>query len=192
MANSLFPSFVRLFYHTAFGQHVQTIPTNAWSAVFGTNGAGGYLNHLDNEIDAVDMIQAIVDELVDFQPATGIYDSAIIYNYPSEEGDPVPVASVLLGDAGTSVSADVPASQATMTLRTTNFGIFKLVWFDAPPNPDFLPQRVLPGSGQPLDLFNVVSDVDWAWSGRDNGRPNQFIQVSYTLNEALRRQYRLN
>lgn len=192
MANSLFPAFVRLFYHTAFGQHVSTIPTLAWDGDLGTNGAGGYLNHLGAEVDAEDMILALVEELNEFQPSTAVHDSAIIYTMADATADPLPVAQVLLGEAGTHVGADVPASQATMTLRTTNFGIFKLIWFDAPPTTDFLPQRTLPGSGQPLDLFNVVTSTAWAWAGRDGGRPSQFLQISYTLNEALRKQYRLN
>jgi hypothetical protein len=192
MANGLNPAFVRLFYHTAFGIHTQTIPTLAWSGTYGTNGAGGYLNHLDNEIDAQDMILALVEELNDFMPSTAVYDNAIIYTQATPTSEALPVRNVTLGEAGTGVGADVPASQTTMTLRTEDFGIFKLIWFDATPTTDFLPQRSLPVSGQPLDLFNVVTDPDWAWAGRDGGRPSQFIQVSYTLNEALRRQYRLN
>lgn len=192
MANSLFPSFVRLFYHTAFGLHTQTVPTLRWVDTYGTNGKGGYLNWLDVEIDAVDMIEALVDELKDFQPATGIYDSAIIYDMFDEVSTPNPVAQIDLAVTGTAVTADVPASQATLTIRTEAFGLFKLEWFDATPSADFLPLRALPGSGQPLDLFNVITDTDWAWAGRDGSRPATFIQVSYTLNEALRKAYRLN
>jgi len=192
MANSLYPAFFRLFYHTAFGQHIQTVPTRAWDDGLGTNGKGGYIAWDTNEVDAVDMVQALVDELVEFQPASAVYDSCIIYTMASETAEPLPVASFELGDAGTAATADVPASQATMSCRTTNFGLFKLTWFDAAPTTDFLPQRTLPVSGQPLTLFQAVSDTDWAFAGRDGGRPETFLQVSYTLNEALRRQYRLN
>lgn len=192
MANSLFPSFVRLFYHTAFGQHVQTLPTLRWNTLYGTNGKGGYLNWLDAEIDAQDMVEAIVDELKDFQPSTGIYDSYVIYDMFDETSTPVPVAAGDLAVAGTAATADVPASQTTMTMRTTAFGLSKLEWFDATPSTDFLPLRTLPGSGQPLDLFNVWTSTAWAWAGRDGFRPATFIQVSYTLNEALRKSYRLN
>lgn len=192
MANSLFPSFVRLFYHTAFGLHSQTLPTLRWEESFGTNGKGGYRNWLDVEVDAQDMIDAIVDELKDFQPTTGIYDSFIIYDMFDETSTPVPVASGDLAVTGTAVTADVPASQATMTVRTESFGLAKLEWFDATPSTDFLPLRALPGSGQPLDLFNVWTSTSWAWAGRDGARPATFIQVAYTLNEALRKSYRLN
>ena len=192
MANSLAPAFFRLFYHTAFGVHTQTVPTKAWDPILGTNGAGGYLNWLGVEVDAQDMIFALVEQLNEFMPSTAIYDSAIIYTQADAEADALPQRAVTLGEAGTGAGVDVPASQTTMTCRTTNFGIFKLVWFDATPSTDFLPQRSLPGSGQPLDLFNVISDEAWAFAGRDEGRPAQFIQVAYTLNEALRKQYRLN
>lgn len=192
MAHSLYPAFVRLFYHTAFGQHVQTVPTKQWFAVGGTNGFGSYLNWEDDEVDAQDMIDALVDELKDFQPTTGIYDSATIYTMTSETADPRPRFSIPLAVTGTAVTADVPASQATLSARTTDFGVAKLEWFDATPSTDFLPVRTLPGSGQPLDLWNVWSSTDWAWSGRDGFRPATFMQVSYTLNEALRRSYRLN
>lgn len=192
MANGLFPAFVRLFYHTAFGLHVQTIPTKEWGAGISGGPSGGYLNWDGDPVDAEDMIDALVAELLDFQPASCIYDSAIIYTLSNPEALPQPQVAYTIGEPGVSASADVPASQATMTLRTTGFNLFKLVWFDAAPTTDFLPQRSLPGSGQPLDLFNVVTSPLWAWSGRDGFRPNQFIQVSYTLNETLRRQYRLN
>lgn len=192
MPFALDPAFVRIFYHTAFGQHVMTIPTLEWDQSIGTNGAGGYLNHIGNPVDAVDMIEALVNELADFQPATAEFDNAIIYRQFTPTSIPAPVRAVTLGIPGVSASADVPASQATMTMRTLMFNIVKLTWFDAAPTTDFLPQRTLPASGQPLDLFNVFSDDDWAWVGRDGSQPNQFIQVSYTLNEALRKQYRLN
>jgi hypothetical protein len=192
MANSLFPAFVRMFYHTAFGQHVQTVPTLAWNPGLGTNGAGGYFNWDDDPVDAVDMVTALATELADFQPSTGIYDSAVIYTMFDEFSTPVPQAAFDLALAGTAVTADVPASQTTITVRTSAFGIAKLEWFDATPSTDFLPLRALPGSGQPLDLFNVWTDTAWAWAGRDGFRPATFMQVSYTLSEALRKQYRLN
>ena len=192
MANSLFPAFVRLFYHTAFGQHTMTLPTKEWDFSLGTNGKGGYINWGGSDVDAQDMVEAIVDELKDFQPASCIFDSAIIYNLADETAPALPRVSIDLGTSGVAVTSDVPASQSTMTARTGSFGIAKLVWFDATPSTDFLPQRSLPVSGQPLDLWNVWSSLSWAWSGRDNAKPEQFIQVSYTLNEALRRQYRLN
>lgn len=192
MANSLSPAFFRLFYHTAWGQHVQTVPTLAWDPTAGTNGVGGYINWAGVEIDAQDMIFALVEELNEFQPSSAVYDSAIIYTQASATADALPRAALTINEAGTGAGSDVPACQTTMTMRTDLFGIFKLVWFDATPTADFLPQRTLPASGQPLDLFNVLRSDDWAFAGRDGGQPTQFIQVSYTLNEALRRQYRLN
>lgn len=190
--HTLYPGFIRLFYHTAFGNHTMTLPTRAPNPVGGTNGFGGYENWDSDPIDAKDMIDALVAELVDFHPATANFDNAIIYQVLVSGGEPNPLFSVPIDEPGTAVTADVPASQTTMTMRTTDFNISKLTWFDATPSTDFLPLRSLPVSGQPLDLFNVWTSRDWAWAGRDGFRADSFIQVSYTLNEALRRSYRLN
>lgn len=186
------PAFVRIFYHTAFGQHVHTFPTLEWSGGLGTNGNGGYTSHAGGVIDAQDMIIALVTELLDFQPPSATYDSAIIYTQADPDAPALPVSSLTLNLDGTAATADVPASQATLTARTEGFHIAKITWFDAAPSTDFLPLRALPVSGQPLDLFNEWSGITNAWAGRDGERPSQFIQVAYTLNEALRKQYRLN
>lgn len=192
MANSLYPAFVRLFWHSAQAPHVKTIPTLGWTEAGGTNGKGVFTTWNSSVVDAQDMIEELVGSLADFNTASSVYDSFIIYTMSAPDAIPQPRAQGLLGVAGTSVGDAQPASQGTYTWRTTNFGIFKLEFLDAPVNDNFAKITVEGTSGQPHEVSLILRDSDNGWAGRDGGQVTAFLQASFTLNEKLRKSYRLN
>lgn len=190
MANGLYPSFVRLYYHTAYAAHVQTIPTTRWSPGVGTNGS--FASWDAGARDAEDMILDLVNKIKVVVPASTIYDEYIIYNIPAPGDDPQPVAQGAIDIAGTSVVTGwSEAVEQTFVLRTEAFGIFKLVLLD-PVTSNFF-GKVAPAdfSSEYNDIMTQITSPSNAWSGRDNSRPNYVKGCTITLNEKLRRSYQL-
>ncbi len=185
MPESINPSFVKINYHSSFGPHVAEIPTLQWNSdnTFDTWAAG--------TISDSDMIGALVTDLLPFYPSTVEFDNYIIYNVPTLDADPQPVASgSFTGMTGS--SGDIgwsKAAQGTFSIRTSLFGLFKLTMLDLDSGDQWSPSSALGGTA--LTLFDEVSDTGNGWAGRDNGRPNVFIRFTKTLNEKLRRAYRM-
>jgi len=185
MPNSLAPSFVKILYHSNAGPHTMEIPTLQWTVggVFAT-WAGG-------TTDAATMINDLVVLLLPFFASDTEFESALIYNVPSPGADPQPVDNIAFtGMVGSASSPGwTTAVQGTFSIRTTLFGLFKITMLDMASGNSFAPSTTLGGAA--LDLFNELADDTNGWSGRDNGQPNVFIKFTKTLNEKLRRAYRL-
>lgn len=188
MTNSLAPAFVQINYHSDVALHTMRIPTNNWSPVASTNNHGQFDTWNAGDIDAEDMVEALVTLMLPLMPTSVTFDNWVIFTQADEDSDPLPQTgesfSAMVGSAAASW---YKAVQITISARTVNFNIAKLVLLDAASGGAFAPAFSLPG-GSPLEaLFNEWSDLDNGWSGRDNTRPNQFISSTATLNEKLRR-----
>jgi hypothetical protein len=189
MPASVAPAFVKINYHSAYGAHVAIVPTLAWNA---GAGQGDFATHAGGITAADAMIQDLCNVLIGILPTTASYDNYVIYDQPDPDDLAVPVASNTIGVAGLDATPGWDkATQVTMTFRTTNFSTFKIVVLDAATNGDFSKTTVVPGSGVLFDVLGLVSDASLGWAGRDNGRPNNLISQTVTLNEKLRRAYRL-
>ena len=189
MPESTAPAFVKVNYHSALGTHVSIIPTLSWNA-----GAdqGDFATHAGGITAADDMIQDLATAVSGILPDTASIDNYVIYSQPDPDDLPVPVASNAIGIAGLDATPGWwQAVQVTMTFRTSNFGVMKLVTLDAATNNDFSKTTVVPGSGVLFTVFGLLSDASLGWAGRDNGRPMNLISQTITLNEKLRRAYRL-
>jgi hypothetical protein len=185
MPNSLNPAFFKLNYHSNAGPHTATVPTLLWNVgnTFDTWNAG--------TVDEITMIEGYVDKLLPFFASDTEFDNWVTYLKPPDPADPQPVSSgSFTGKVGTASSPGwTTAVQGTFSIRTHLFGIYKIVMLDGASGNSFAPSSALGGAA--LDLFNYVSDKDNGFSGQDNGRPNVFIKFTKTLNEKLRRAYRL-
>jgi hypothetical protein len=122
------------------------------------------------------------------------WSSYTIFTQDGAGGTPVPIQSKALTQVGTSAEAtSVPAKawQQTMTFRADDFTLFKLVLLDSPIA--FGTDRIVNVSGnvnyEALRAYCVAPET-WLAS-RGGGRPNTFLQLSSTLNEKLRRSYRM-
>jgi hypothetical protein len=185
MPESQNPSFVKILYHSNAGPHTMEVPTLQWneSGTFDVWGGGTVVDH--------DMVEAFVTLLLPFFGSDTEFESFIIYNVPTPGAAPQPVASFpLSGMVGSASSPGwTTAVQGTFSIRTTLFGLFKITMLDGASGNSFAPSTAL--GGDALALFEeLISDAN-GWSGRDNGQPNVFIKFTKTLNEKLRRSYRL-
>lgn len=178
------PAFVRINYHSPYGPHTMQVPTLAWSAGLFSTWASGTI---DDDI----MIGALVTTLLPFYPDDVTFDNWIVFSQPTPDDDPLPVDSgTFTGQDGTAVSPGwSKAVQLTMSVRSTNFGISKFVFLDAASGNNFDPIRT--ADSAMIALMTVITDTTNGWSAQDNGRPDTFIGLTKTLNEKLRRAYRM-
>jgi hypothetical protein len=194
MENSLSPAFVKIESSSPFAPHVMTIPSVPLIAAIGE--APPYFDLRGAEID-VNVDTAINDFVNKLKPlffSTYKWSSYTVFSQPGVGDTPVPVWSAALSQIGTSAEAgSVPAKawQQTFTFRATDFTLFKLVLLDSPIA--FGTDRQVNISGnvnyEALRAY-VVAPETWIAS-RGGGRPQTFLQLASTLNEKLRRSYRM-
>jgi hypothetical protein len=121
-----------------------------------------------------------------------VFDYWEIWNYPDPDSLPQPVATLALDIAGTATPLGwSEAVEQTFVIRTTDFGIFKYVLLDAQTNNFFGKVAVSDFAPEYDALMDELTSVDNGWSGRDNARPAIVKGATITLNEKLRRSYRL-
>jgi len=190
MANGLQPSFVQIDYSSLYGHHKMTLPTKQWSTSEAPQGEFETWN--SGAVDADTMINALVTELADFWPASTSFDGYVIFNYPDPDLPPNPVASATMSIVGTNAVAGwSKAVQQTISMRSTSFGLSKLVLLDVSTGNQF---DLVPSSAfTPAydDVLAELSSEDNAWASRDNNRIVQMVQATVTFNEKLRREYRM-
>lgn len=192
MENSLSPAFVKINYQSEYAPHSMTIPTVPLIAAVGD--APPYFDLRGAEIDYnadtgirdfVNLLKAIWSPLTTFVDYT-------LYTQAGVGDTPVPVWSAPLTIVGTSGMALVhKAVQGTMSFRATDFTLSKLVFLDYQPGLGYDKQSSVAGS----DALNAIKNYAVApetWlASRGGGRPNTFLSLTTTLNEKLRRSYRM-
>lgn len=191
MPNDLFPAFVRLEYASEFGPHVAILPTREWTPDQGSNPSGTFDRWSDDaDVDAEDMILALVATMAAFFPVTTAFQRYTIFTKASAAADPQPRYSNSITQIGTDLAPGwSQAVQMTITARTADFNLAKIVLLDASTDDTFGKVTTLPGSGRLFDLVTEWFSDTVAWAGRDNAQPSQFVSLTQTLNEQLRRRY---
>lgn len=191
--HSLSPAFVRLDYHSAYAPHVCILPTLEWFPTSITGTMGSYAGHNSTPIDAEDMINALVDALAAQHKSTTIFDLATVYTQANPTGQAIPRASAALTQVGSNAAAGPDkATQMTLNGRTTNFNPFKLVLLDVPMGTSNF-NKITPGNFTAAisGIFTEYALSSNAWCGRDDGQPSFPISATLTLNERLRKEYRM-
>lgn len=191
MANSLFPAFVKIFYHSDVAQHVMTIPTKAWLGVPGDFTPGTFETWASGTIAGDDMVENLIDAMgaAMFTDAVDI-DGYTIFHFPDADSDPVPVYSKSYPVTGSLVSATwYRAVQTTYMWRTSAFGLFKLVTLDGPSGDSYEDSLTWAGSSPGDTVHALIIGSANAWAGRDNGQPSVFLKYSRTLNDRALAKY---
>ena len=191
--NSQYPGFVEIFYHTLWGQHSMEVCHHGWNYAGGSPESGEFNTWDDGVVEADVMINDFVDTLLPFFLPTTTFDTYTIYTMADEDADPTPVYAAALDLDGTSIETEwAKAVQTTFTFRTESFNIAKLVLLDTPSAAGFDKILSFGASVEALAILAELSDETNGWSARANSRINTLVQISYTLNETLRRSYRMN
>ena len=188
---SLFPADTFIEYHSAFGNHTMTIPMNA------VTNPGAAANLLEvNAWDASsrlwsDMVNDLVTEFLPRYDSDVEFDIATCRTYASVSAPPVPIGTINLALAGTVVTPGwAKATQETIMFRDTGSNIAKLVLLDFATGNDWAKYTNAAAIGVNGIVAQFTDDAN-GWRSRKDLRPANFIARTATLNEALRRNYRM-
>lgn len=190
--NALWPGYVLLRYHSAYGAHVQIVPTREWSAtpLVPLNELGSYTNWSGFPCDGQEMVEDLVDTLSAFNPATVIYDTATVYTLDTPESPAIPRATLAMGTVGTNaVPGWTKAVQRVWVLRDTEWSIVKLYQLDTSSNNNWDALSNIAGNAPALAVVGAITSLSWAWASRNGERPANFTKVTLKLNDKLRREY---
>jgi hypothetical protein len=171
-----------------------TIPIREWSPISAGHDAGTVLAWDNSQKDVVDMVSDLVNALKVFHPTTTEFTSFIVDTYADENAPARPQVEISFGATAGTAGAGVPASQAVFMFRTNGFGYLKINMLDCPVAGNFLPVVAFPTPAydNALALRDQIIDDANGWSGRDNTQPAFLKKITYSLNDKLRKQYRLD
>jgi hypothetical protein len=191
---SLYPCAIQYNYRSQYAPHKMTIPLNAWSPASSGHLAGTNLAWDGTQKDTADLVGEFVTLMKPFFHSSTTFTDYVVYTYADEDAPARPVVSdAITGGAGTG-AATIPATQASMMFKTTVYGTFKLVLLDTKVSAAFGPLSPLVSPANDIEIAVVdhLKSTGNPYRGRDNHQIANFVKVTYTLNEKLRKSYRLD
>ena len=194
-AYSLYPCFLKVDYHSAYGAHVQLVPMRAWNEVpiVPGNVLGSWEGWDTTNRDGEVIVDALVNALAAFYPSTALIDDVTVYTMASETATPIPRATKHYATAGANVASGwKKATQQNIIMRDTAYNVFKLVLLDATWPTSLDPQTSITGDTIMETLVNLVTDPSAPFSSRAGFRPATFAKRTFTLNTKLRREYNMD
>jgi len=191
--NSLYPAFVQIHYTSAWGKHVQTIPTKAYTIPGGSFTDGSYVAWDTSVVDAGTMVNTLLNDVAVIADAGIAWNYAIFYTYPAPPpGLPNPVHIMNLSQVGAVThSVNALAYQNTYTFYDTAFGTFKFVLLDMDPSLSLEPSVYAGLNSAHKAVVDDLTDTHWAWSSRLGNAPSTLRKVVSKPNDKLRREYLL-
>jgi len=138
------------------------------------------------------MVVDLATVLADLLPDSGAFDNYTIFSFDDPEEPPTPRFTNGLGIPGTDATAGwINAVQTTISFYDTAFNQVKLVLLDSASNNDFSKHTAAGLSAAELAVGVEFSKIENAWASRATLRPAALLSVTRTLNEKLRRAYKL-
>ena len=186
--DKLFPAFVRIQYHSAKAPHIATIPVKGY--IGGGAGDVGELENWDGgSFPSDDTIEDFIDLWATMVDNALTFDRWQLFTVPSPGAQPVWIfegAHSVVGSA-TITAGQTFAVQHTMTFRTDNNGLYKLVTLDRNSG-GFWGRSYVPSAIEQDVIDFILSGLSFI-AGRDNGRPVSFNRLTVSENDRLAREY---
>jgi hypothetical protein len=191
--NSPGPFFVRINYQSQYAPHSMEIPCLDAEQDIGDVSHWHFLHVGGDTTDVTTDIKAFIDLVKVFFHAHVKFTDFVLFSQPDPAGVATPVFTDAIDKEGTNPDTSWDkAVQKTWSFRSNEFGQFKLVWLDCASFNNFDKVTSLTaGSADDVLRDYVVNNDSWLLA-RDGGQPKTFLQFAVTLNEKLRRSYRMN
>jgi len=194
MANSLFPAYIEYEYTTPFAPHSGILPLG-FTPDFDPDPLLTSIETWDGgTISLHTMAANMINALSNYYDEGTSFTLYSVWTLETTTSDPVYRETSRFAPAIAGGGSDIgwsKATQLTHSFRTVDGGISKLVCLDAGSFENFDVQIDPTGSADLLAVIAEWTDEGNAWAGRDTTRPATFLQLSKTLNEKLRRAYRM-
>lgn len=194
MPEAIGPTVAQIAYHSAYGAHTMDIPLRQWTAPSVGDILGSVPRWSDDTLIPVDtMLEDLIDLYKPFFPTTVSFDTIQIFTQATPTSSLVPVAGAsLTGFDGTQATPGwTKAVQTTISVRDTNANLAKYVFLDCASFNSYDAIRGLVGQADLAAIIAFVIDDANAFSSRAGFKPALFIGAFRTLNERLRKAYRM-
>jgi hypothetical protein len=169
------------------------MPTKEWLPTSITGVMGSYVAWNTVPIDAEAMIDAMVVVLAAQHKSTTLFDMATIFTMASPTAPAIPRIFKTYTTAGSNaIGGPDKATQLTLNGRSVLFGHWKIVMLDVPVGTSNF-NKVLP-SAFPATFYDILLEFGLpsnAWAARDGSQALAAISGTITLNERLRKEYRM-
>jgi len=188
---SLYPAFIKVEYHSEYAPHVQILPVNQ---IVSTSGAVNTWTLQDAMGDPANLVTHLTTLLTEFAkrfPSTVHFDAWTLFSVPTLTSDPQYVGGATLDIDGSATAGGWDkATQETLSFRDSEGDIFKLVGMDVDAGGGF--DRVTDATSIGIGALVTELTADTSpWRSRKDSQITSFIARTATLNEKLRRSYRM-
>lgn len=186
------PVFAKVEYSSIYAPHVAIIPLrDEW---VDTGTSLGSITPWDggSDITVISMFEDYMNAWAELLNDTSSFNGITIYTQPDPDVPAQPQASVAVSVPG--LLTDAPgdlATQVTLSFRDTEFFLARLTMLDIPVGSDFTKKTPFTVVADIQAVINVFISEDNAFASRHGFRPSQFIAQTTTVNDSLRRAYRL-
>lgn len=191
--HTLWPASITIDYNSNWGAHKMTLPIREWSPVSSGHISGTATDWNDTQADVDDFVNDFVDKLLPFFYTDTDFTAYTVHTYSSVNAPARPqVAQTLTGKTGTGASYN-PGTQATFNFKTIGFFPFKVVMLDVAAGSQYLPVSAFPSPAYDTTIALrdfVLADAS-IFQGRDGTQVASLVKVTYTINEQLRKSYKL-
>lgn len=188
--DGLYPSFVKIYYQSAYAPHVQTIPTRQWT---GDAGSPGTYLAWDGVtvVNADEMVEALITAQLANNLPTTQFSYYEIFDVPVLGEPPVwKFAKFLSGQVGTLVNTgSAIANQYTITFKCADGNLLKVINLDTPVGNTWGNINGL--SARDADIAAEIMNTTNAWQGRQGAQPVAFSNITVSQNKKLRREYHM-
>ena len=191
MPGSLAPAFLEISYHSAFGPHKMQIGITGIENIgeLPVNLTATAWDASSRNID--EMVSELVTDIVPRFPAAAEFDNWSAFSQPLPSDIPLFVGARAISSIGTAATPGwSQATQESVNMRDAGGNAFKLQLMDFATGDDWAKYTNAAAIGL-SEIFGDLSAMTNAWMSRMNLRPSSFISRTATLNEKLRRSYRL-
>jgi hypothetical protein len=191
MANSPGPWFTKIEYHSTVGSHVMILPMNDVDLNEGSPELSNVIAWDASTILWTDMVTNLCGQMASKFPTSHNFDVATLFSQPDPELPPVYHVTFTVNVPGTNaLSGWYVAAQETINARDTEGNLVKLVLLDFASTNVWSKFKSV-ADADINDLFAEWTALSNGWASRAGNRPNTFISSTRTLNEKLRREYKL-
>ena len=190
--NALSPAFVKLTYVVATRAHIATIPVNyTGSDAPGSSASSVNLTAPSGAVTFAAFIDAYVAAIVDFFNTGASITMAELWKQPTPDDDPLFISVYTVGEAGTSASATVAASQANFSFRSATGGKAHLRFMETRYSINLRDDFPF-GATERADFAIYVTSLDCPIIARDGGRLVVPIRFVTKTNDVLRKRQLLD
>ena len=191
--NSLYPAYLVIDYSSSYAPHKMTLPIHSWENTgLDSHALGGSTDWDDIALDVEDVMDDFIPLLAAcFQDSVN-FNAVSVFTLETKDSPPLFRASKPYSAVGTNAStAANKAYQTSYNFLDTEGAKFRLTFLDAPIVGYDRTVGLTALTAAEQAVLAAIANTGYMFASRNGQRINTFRSRTTTLNEKLRRAYRM-